>query len=218
MPVPIRVLLADDQALIRAGFGLILGREPDIEIVAEADDGEEAVANALATEPDLVLMDIQMPTLDGIGATRRLLAHLPRTRVLILTTFDQDEYVVDAFRAGASGFLLKTAPPDQLLAAVRTVHGGEALLAPASTRHLIEHFAPPRPQADGTVELTAREQEVLQLLARGLSNAEIAERLVVEPSTVKSHVASVLLKLGLRDRVHAVVYAYEHGIVRPGQD
>ena len=218
MAGPIRVLLADDQALIRAGLRLILGREPDIEIVAEADDGEEAVANALATEPDLVLMDIQMPTLDGIDATRRLLARLDRTRVLILTTFDQDEYVVDAFRAGASGFLLKTAPPDQLLAAVRTVHGGEALLAPASTRHLIEHYAPPRPQADGAVELTAREQEVLQLLARGLSNAEIAERLVVEPSTVKSHVASVLLKLGLRDRVHAVIYAYEHGIVRPGRD
>ena len=211
-----RVLLADDQALVRGGFRLILEAEPDIDVVAEAGDGEEAVTRAIETTPDLVLMDIRMPKLDGIGATRQLLAQLDATRVLILTTFDLDEYVVDAFRAGASGFLLKTAPPQQLVAAVRTVHDGDALLAPASTRRLIEQFAHPRNNAAALEELTAREQEVIRLLARGLTNAEIAEQLVVEPSTVKSHVASLLTKLGLRDRVQAVVYAYENGIVRPG--
>jgi DNA-binding NarL/FixJ family response regulator len=218
VPAPIRILLADDQALVRTGFRLILGREADMEVVAEAEDGDEAVLRALEAAPDVVLMDVSMPKLDGIAATRRLLESLEDTRVLILTTFDEDEVVVDAFRAGASGFLLKTVPPDQLVAAVRTIHAGEALLAPASTRHLIEHYAPARPLPDGAVALTAREQEVLQLLARGLSNSEIAELLVVEPSTVKSHVAGLLLKLGLRDRVQAVVYAYEHGIVRPGAE
>jgi DNA-binding NarL/FixJ family response regulator len=212
----IRVLLADDQALVRAGFRLILDAEPDIEVVGEAADGEAAIAAALDTHPDLVLMDIRMPRLDGIEATRRLHAHLNGTRVLILTTFDLDEYVVDAFRAGASGFLLKTAPPHQLVAAVRTVHDGDALLAPASTRRLIEQYARLPEGASAAEELTTREREVLRLLARGLTNAEIAEQLVVEPSTIKSHVASVLQKLDLRDRVQAVVFAYENGLVRPG--
>ena len=211
-----RVLLADDQALVRGGFRLILDAEADIDVVAEAADGEEAVARAVETTPDLVLIDIRMPKLDGIEATRQLLAQLDVTRVLILTTFDLDEYVVDAFRAGASGFMLKTAPPQQLVAAVRTVHAGDALLAPASTRRLIEQFAHPRRDAAVVDDLTAREHDVIRLLARGLTNAEIANQLVVEPSTVKSHVASLLAKLGLRDRVQAVVYAYETGIVRPG--
>jgi DNA-binding NarL/FixJ family response regulator len=212
----IRVLLADDQALVRAGFRLILDAEPDLEVVAEAADGEQAVARAAEANPDLVLMDIRMPNLDGIEATRRLLAHSHGTRVLILTTFDLDEYVIDAFRAGASGFLLKTAPPHQLVAAVRTIHDGDALLAPASTRRLIEQHARPPEEAPELAALTAREREVLCLLARGLTNAEIAGQLVVEPSTVKSHVASLLTKLELRDRVQAVVYAYESGLVQPG--
>jgi DNA-binding NarL/FixJ family response regulator len=213
----IRVLLADDQALVRGGFRLILDAEPDIEVVAEAADGDQAVASALETRPDLVLMDIRMPVLDGIQATRRLVPQLGATRVLMLTTFDLDDYVVDAFRAGASGFLLKTAPPPQLVAAIRTVHAGDGLLAPASTRRLIEQFA--RPPVPGPMlgTLTARESDVLLLLARGLSNAEIAAQLVVEPSTIKSHVASLLAKLSLRDRVQAVVFAYENGLIRPGE-
>ena len=211
-----RILLADDQALVRGGLRLILDAEPDIEVVAEAADGDEAVTRAIETKPDLVLMDIRMPALDGIEATRRLLAELPETRVLILTTFDLDDYVVDAFRAGASGFLLKTAPPAQLVAAVRTVQEGDALLAPSSTRKLIEQAARPPSGAPVLDQLTAREHDVLQLLARGLTNAEIAAELVVEPSTIKSHVASLLSKLNLRDRVHAVVYAYETGLVRAG--
>jgi DNA-binding NarL/FixJ family response regulator len=212
----IRVLLADDQALVRAGFRLILDAEPDIEVVGEAADGEQAIALAGETSPDLVLMDIRMPTVDGIEATRRLLTNGNAARVLMLTTFDLDEYVVEAFRAGASSFLLKTAPPQQLVTAIRTVHDGDALLAPASTRRLIEQYAQPSHDAPSLEELTARECDVLRLLARGLSNAEIAGQLVVEPSTVKSHVASVLAKLGLRDRVQAVVFAYESGLVRPG--
>jgi DNA-binding NarL/FixJ family response regulator len=212
----IRILLADDQALVRGGFRLILDAEPDIEVVAQAADGEEAVERAITTLPDLVLMDIRMPTLDGIEATRRLLERVPSTRVLILTTFDLDEYVVDAFRAGASGFLLKTAPPQQLVAAVRTIQEGDALLTPASTRRLIEQVARPRTNAPALEHLTTREHDVLRLLARGHTNAEIAKELVVEPSTVKSHVASLLSKLGLRDRVHAVVFAYESGLITPG--
>jgi DNA-binding NarL/FixJ family response regulator len=212
-----RVLLADDQALVRGGFRLILEAEADMEVVAEAGDGEEAVARGLETRPDVTLMDIRMPKLDGIQATRQLLAQLDATtRVLILTTFDLDEYVVDAFRAGASGFVLKTAPPHQLVAAVRTIYEGDALLAPASTRRLIEHFALAKDEPAALDELTAREQDVLRLLARGLTNAEIAQQLVVESSTIKSHVASLLAKLGLRDRIQAVVFAYEHGVVRPG--
>jgi DNA-binding NarL/FixJ family response regulator len=212
----ISVVLADDQALVRTGFQLILNAEPDIEVVGEAGNGVEAIAVATQAAPDLVLMDIRMPELDGIEATRRLLSESPSTRVLMLTTFDLDEYVIDAFRAGASGFLLKTAPRDQLVAAVRTVHAGEALLAPASTRKLIEQFAQPVRESPVVDSLTAREREVLTLLARGLSNPEIAATLVVEPSTIKSHVASLLRKLGVRDRVQAVVFAYESGVVRPG--
>jgi DNA-binding NarL/FixJ family response regulator len=212
----IRVLLADDQALVRAGFRLIVNGEPDLEVVGEAANGEEAVAAASELGPDVVLMDVRMPELDGIEATRRIVAGGNGTRVLMLTTFDLDEYVVDAFRAGASGFLLKTAPPQQLVTAIRTVHEGEALLAPASTRRLIEQFAQPREAVGAVRELTAREADVLRLLARGLTNAEIAGELVVEPSTVKSHVASLLAKLDLRDRVQAVVFAYENGVVRPG--
>jgi DNA-binding NarL/FixJ family response regulator len=212
----IRILLADDQALVRGGFRMILEAEPDLQVVGEAADGSEVVERALETRPDVVLMDVRMPALDGIEATRRLLAALPATRVLILTTFDLDEYVVDAFRAGASGFLLKTAPPQQLVAAVRTVQEGDALLAPVSTRRLIEQAARPVTTPPVLERLTAREQDVLRLLARGLTNAEIAGELVVEPSTIKSHVASLLAKLSLRDRVHAVVFAYESGLVQPG--
>jgi len=212
----IRVLLADDQALVRAGFRLILSAEPDLEVVGEAGDGDEAVERAGETAPDVVLMDVRMPRLNGIDATRRIVEGGNGVRVLMLTTFDLDEYVVDAFRAGASGFLLKTAPPHQLVAAIHTVHDGDALLAPASTRRLIEQFA--RRTATNAMldELTARERDVLRLLARGLTNAEIAAELVVEPSTVKSHVAGVLAKLEVRDRVQAVVFAYENGVVQPG--
>jgi DNA-binding NarL/FixJ family response regulator len=212
----ISVLLADDQALVRAGFALILNSEPDVEVVGEAEDGAAAVRLAHELRPGVVLMDVRMPQMDGIEATRRITEADPATKVLILTTFDLDDYVISAFRAGASGFLLKTAPRDQLVAAVRTVHSGEALLAPVSTRRLIEQFARPAEAAAALESLTARERDVLVLLARGLSNAEIAGELVVEPSTVKSHVASLLSKLDLRDRVHAVVYAYESGLVRPG--
>jgi DNA-binding NarL/FixJ family response regulator len=212
----IRVLLADDQALVRAGFALILNAEPDLEVCGEADDGEAAVALARELRPAVVLMDIRMPQLDGIEATRQITTADPAVRVLMLTTFDLDEYVVAAFRAGASGFLLKTAPRDQLVAAVRTVHAGEALLAPLSTRKLIERLTSPAVEATALEALTSRERHVLTLLARGLSNAEIAAELVVEPSTVKTHVARVLAKLDLRDRVQAVVFAYESGLIRPG--
>ena len=213
----ISVLLADDQALVRGGFRLILDAEPDIKVIAEAADGGQAINAALQARPDVVLMDIRMPALDGIQATRQLIPQLPATRVVMLTTFDLDDYIVDAFRAGASGFLLKTAPPQQLVAAVRTVHAGDALLAPASTRRLIEQSARPPAPAPALDMLTPREHDVLRLLARGLTNAEIAQQLVVEPSTIKSHVASVLAKLGLRDRVQAVITAYETGLIQPGQ-
>jgi DNA-binding NarL/FixJ family response regulator len=212
----IQLLLADDQELVRTGFRMILNAEPDIQVVAEAADGEEAVAEAARTHPDVVLLDIRMPKLDGIAATRGILAASPRTRILILTTFDLDEYVIDAFRAGASGFLLKTAPPGQLVAAVHTVHESDALLAPASARRLIEQQARPPAVAPELDELTPRELDVLKLLARGLTNAEIADALVVEQSTVKSHVARILAKLRLRDRVQAVIFAYDHGVVRSG--
>ena len=212
----IDLLLADDQALVRAGFGLILNAESDLRVVAEAEDGDQAVAEAARTRPDVVLMDIRMPRLDGISATRAILEALPAARVLMLTTFDLDDYVIEAFRAGASGFLLKTVPPVQLVAAVHTVYESDALLAPASTRRLIEQHSPAPTEAPELDELTTREREVLRLMAGGLTNAEIAATLVVEPSTVKSHVARVLAKLGLRDRVQAVVFAYDHGVVRPG--
>jgi DNA-binding NarL/FixJ family response regulator len=210
---PIRVLLVDDQALVRGGLRLILDAEPDLEVVGEAADGDEGVRAAIETRPDIVLMDVRMPNVDGITATAQLLAELDSTRVVMLTTFDLDDYVVDAFRAGASGFVLKTAPPPQLVAAIRTVHTGDALIAPTSTRRLIEQGARTDPAGPGVDVLTARERDVLGLLARGLTNAEIAEQLVVESSTVKSHVASLLAKLGVRDRVQAVIYAYEHGVV-----
>jgi DNA-binding NarL/FixJ family response regulator len=220
--VTIRVLLADDQALVRGGFRAILDAEPDIEVVAEAGDGAEVLELAARHGIDVVLMDIRMPRLDGIEATRRLLAERrsPPTRVLVLTTFDLDDYVYEALRAGASGFLLKEVLPEQLAPAVRVVAAGEALLAPSVTRRLIEQFAR-RPVANRQSraplqELTKRELDVLRLLARGMSNAEIAEELIVGEATVKTHVAHVLAKLNLRDRIHAVVFAYESGLVEPG--
>jgi DNA-binding NarL/FixJ family response regulator len=214
----IRVLLADDQGLVRAGFRMILRAESDIEVVGEAGDGEEAVARARETSPDVVLMDIRMPGVDGVEATRRI-AQTGGPRVLVLTTFDLDEYVYEALRAGASGFLLKDVPEEQLVAAIRVVAAGGSLFAPTVTRRLIEEFArrvrtPEPPAALG--ELTPRELEVLGLVARGLSNAEIAAELVVSEHTTKTHVASVLSKLGLRNRVQAVVLAYETGLVTPG--
>ncbi|MGI5161541.1 response regulator [Microbispora sp. CA-102843] len=218
----IRVLLADDQALVRGGFRSILDGQPDIEVVGEAADGGEAVDAALTGDPDVVVMDIRMPRMDGIEATRRLLADgRSRARVLILTTFDHDEYVYAALRVGASGFLLKTAPPRQLADAIRTVAAGEALLAPEITRRLIEDYVRrPRPSAaapPGLDHLTPRELEVLVMIARGLSNAEIAAALFLSEPTIKTHVTRVLAKLTLRDRVQAVVFAYECGLIRPGE-
>jgi DNA-binding NarL/FixJ family response regulator len=213
----IRVLLADDQDMVRAGFRLILSAEPDIEVAGEAADGVAAVAAARRLRPDVTLMDVRMPRLDGIGATRGLLADAPGSRVLVLTTFDVDSYVYDALRAGASGFLLKNAPPEELVQAIRVVAAGEALLDPAVTRRVIEEFArapvPASPPA-AAASLTDREREVLLLVARGMTNAEVAASLVVSEATVKTHVARMLAKLGLRDRVQAVVFAYEHGLVR----
>jgi DNA-binding NarL/FixJ family response regulator len=218
----VRVLIADDQQLVRAGFAMILSQQADIEVVAEATNGREAVTLASALAPDVVLMDIQMPGVDGIEATRRIVADTTTThaRVLILTTFDLDEYVYGALRAGASGFLLKDVPPEQLIAAVRTAQHGDALLAPSITRRLIEEFTQPRrPAAADTQleQLSPREDEVFRLLARGLSNQEIAAHLIVGDNTVKTHVARILTKLGLRDRVQAVVLAYELGVVAPGR-
>jgi DNA-binding NarL/FixJ family response regulator len=216
----IRLVIADDQALVRGGFRSILDGQEDLEVVAEAGDGAEAVEAVLAHAPDVVLMDVRMPVLDGIEATRRIAARLPATRVLMLTTFDVDEYVYEAMRAGASGFLLKTAPPRQLADAVRTVAAGDALLAPSVTRRLIEQFVrrPPPGSAvpPGLEELTERELEVLRLLAGARSNAEIAAELVVSEATVKSHVNRILGKLALRDRAQAIVLAYESGLVEPG--
>ena len=213
----IRILIADDQALVRVGFRKILESEADLEVVGEAGDGGEAIDRARLLCPDIVLMDIQMPHIDGLEATRRLAAD--GTRVLILTTFDVNEYVYEALRSGASGFLLKDTEADQLITAIRVVAHGDALLAPSVTRRLIEQFAkrpPPSARPDALTELTTRELEILQLLARGLSNAEIADELIVGEATVKTHVARVLHKLGLRDRVQAVVMAYETGLVQPG--
>jgi DNA-binding NarL/FixJ family response regulator len=216
----ISVLLCDDQEMVRSGFRLILDLEPDIEVVGEAADGRRALALTAELDPDVVLMDVRMPVLDGIEATRRLAAANARTRVLMLTTFDLDEYVYEAVRAGASGFLVKDAPRDQLVAAVRVVARGETLLAPSTTRRLLDEFVSLPPPGSGVPPalraLSDREQEVLLLLAEGLSNAEIAHRLVLGEATVKTHVARLLQKLGLRDRVQAVVLAYESGFVRPG--
>jgi DNA-binding NarL/FixJ family response regulator len=213
-----RVLLVDDQALLRAGFRLILELEPDLEVVGESADGLDAVDAARRLAPDVVLMDIRMPRLDGVQATRRIVA-AGAAKVLMLTTFDLDEYVFDALRAGASGFLLKDTPAEDLVSAVRVVAGGEALLSPSVTRRLIEEFARQpvghTAQPEELATLTARELEVLKLMARGLTNAELAAELVVSETTVKTHVGRVLDKLGLRDRVQAVVLAYESGLVQP---
>jgi DNA-binding NarL/FixJ family response regulator len=219
--VSIRVLIADDQQLVRTGFGLIIKPQRDIELVGEAADGHEAAELAAKLRPDVILMDIRMPRLDGLEATRRVLANptLQHTRILILTTFDLDEYVYDALRAGASGFLLKDAPSEQLIDGIRVVAAGDALLAPSITRRLIEGYvrqpSPHLPTTPGLDELTRREREVLELIARGHSNADIARELYVSDATVKTHVAHVFAKLDVHDRAQAVVYAYETGLVHP---
>jgi DNA-binding NarL/FixJ family response regulator len=220
----IRVLLVDDQALVRAGFRMILDAEENIDVVGEATDGREAVDQVRALRPDVVLMDIRMPELDGLEASRQIIAGQGDSapRILMLTTFDLDEYVYEALRAGASGFLLKDTPPEQLVAAIHVVAEGEALLAPSVTRRVISEFVKgtgPKPDAQfpRLADLTARELEVLKAIARGLSNAEIARELFVSETTVKTHVARILMKLGLRDRVQVVVLAYEAGVVQPGE-
>ena len=218
----VRIVIADDQAVVRAGLRKIFEADPELEVVGEAADGAAAVEVVRRLRPDVVVMDIRMPVLDGLEATRLLTADPGEgQRVLVLTTFDLDEYVYEALRAGASGFMLKDAPPEELIAAVRVVSGGEGLLAPAVTRRVIERFAAlpaPDPAAAGSVEaLTAREHEVLLLLARGLSNTEIAAQLVISDGTAKTHVARVLAKLELRDRVQAVIFAYETGLTSPGR-
>ena len=220
-PVTVRVLVADDQELVRAGLDMLLAGAPGIEVVGQAADGLEAVGLAESLDPDVVLMDVRMPRCDGIEATRRVKALDRGTSVVILTTFDLDEYVFAAFRAGASGFLLKDSPRERILEAVRSAASGDALVSPSVTRRLIEHFAE-TPAPSGTSrpaaldELTPREAEVLQLIGRGLSNSELAAELVVSEKTVKTHVGRILMKLGLRDRVQAVILAYEAGIVVPG--
>jgi DNA-binding NarL/FixJ family response regulator len=215
------VLIADDQALVRVGLRKILEGEPDLMVVGEAEDGEDATFEARRLGPDVVLMDIRMPNLDGIEATRRIVSNSPASRIVVLTTFGLDTYVYEALHAGASGFMLKDAPPEEIVAAVRLVANGEALLAPAVTRSVIEEFVrrekPPAQSLPAAVqELTPREREVLDLLAQGLSNPEICEHLVISEATAKTHVAHILQKLGLRDRVQAVIYAYETGLVVPG--
>jgi DNA-binding NarL/FixJ family response regulator len=219
----IRILLVDDQALVRAGFRMILDAEPQMEVVGEAADGREAVDQVRALSPDIVLMDIRMPELDGLEATRRILeGDEEGPKILMLTTFDLDEYVYEALRAGASGFLLKDTPPEQLVSAIEVISQGDALLSPTITRRVISEFVKgsgPKPHAQfpRLDDLTAREREVLTLIARGLSNAEIAKTLFVSETTVKTHVARILMKLNLRDRVQAVVLAYESGTVQPGE-
>ncbi|HEX3931344.1 MAG TPA: response regulator transcription factor [Nocardioides sp.] len=215
MTASIRVLIADDQTLVRTGFRMILSGEPDIDVVGEAANGQEAVDLSLKLHPDVVLMDVRMPGVDGIEATGRIVAHGrgTRTRVLMLTTFDIDEYVYNALQAGASGFLLKDLAARQMVSAVRTVSAGDALLAPSITRRLIAEFAAPPNLSPGLNTLTPRELDVLKLVARGMSNAEIAGQLFVSEATVKTHVARILAKLGIRDRVQAVVVAYESGVV-----
>ena len=217
----ISVLLVDDQALVRSGFTLIIDAQDDMEVVGEAGDGRAAIDEAARLHPDVVLMDVRMPEVDGIAATRSIVTDRPEARVLVLTTFDEDRIVYDAMKAGASGFLLKTAPPAQFVDAVRTVAAGEALLAPSVTRRLVEDFVRRPPPGEASSErlgeLTGRELEVLTLIGRGRSNAEIAGDLVVSGATVKTHVNRILSKLGLRDRVQAVVLAYETGLVRPGE-
>jgi DNA-binding NarL/FixJ family response regulator len=215
------VLVADDQALVRVGLRKILEAEPDLQVVGEAEDGQDAAFEARRLRPDVVLMDIRMPVLDGIEATRRIVSASPATRVVVLTTFGLDTYIYEALHAGASGFMLKDAPPEEIVAAVRLVANGEALLAPAVTRSVIEEFVrreqpPPDVPPAAVQELTPREREVLDLLVTGLSNPEICAKLVISEATAKTHVARILQKLGLRDRVQAVIYAYESGLIRPG--
>ena len=218
----ISVLLVDDQALVRSGFRLIIDAQGDMEVVGEADNGRAAIEEAARLHPDVVLMDVRMPEVDGIAATRTIVGERPEARVLVLTTFDEDRIVYDAMKAGASGFLLKSAPPAQFVEAVRTVASGDALLAPSVTRRLVEDFVkrpPPGDRGDeeSLADLTEREREVLELIGRGLSNTEIAAKLFVSGATVKTHVNRILSKLSLRDRVQAVVLAYETGLVRPGE-
>jgi DNA-binding NarL/FixJ family response regulator len=215
--VSIRVLVADDQSMVRAGFRRLLADEPDIDVVAEADNGIEAVEKAARFAPVVVLMDIRMPQLDGIEATRRILTANPAARILILTTFDLDEYVYEALRAGASGFVLKDDPPEQLIAAIHTVAAGDALLSPAITKRVIKQFVRlPHPTPPKELdELTAREREIFGLIANGLSNAEIGQQLYISETTVKSHVTHVFQKLNVRDRVQAIVLAYQTGLVEP---
>jgi DNA-binding NarL/FixJ family response regulator len=217
------VLIADDQALVRVGLRKVFESEPDMTVVGDAGDGDQAVHAARRLRPDVILMDIRMPVLDGIEATRRITGESPEARVIILTTFGIDAYVYESLRAGASGFMLKDAPPEEIVAAIRVVANGDALLAPAITRAVIEEFArrapstpPERVPQPALEELTPREREVLELLARGLSNPEICERLVISEATTKTHVARILQKLGLRDRIQAVIYAYESGLIEPG--
>jgi DNA-binding NarL/FixJ family response regulator len=216
-------VLVDDQALLRAGLRALLDAEEDLEVVGEAGDGEQAVALALAQRPDVVLMDIRMPTVDGLEATRRIVAEpgLADVKVVVLTTFEVDEYVFEALRAGAAGFLLKDADPDDIVRAVRVVAEGESLLSPSVTRRVVEAFAagaaPTGPAASGLDELTEREAEIVALVGTGLSNGEIAERLVISPATARTHVSRAMLKLGARDRAQLVVFAYEAGLVTPGR-
>jgi len=217
--VTIRVLLVDDQDLVRAGFAMVLGSQPDIKVVGEAADGRAAVRLAGECPADVVVMDVRMPELDGVAATREICRAGERPRVLILTTFDLDEYAFAALRAGASGFLLKSAPPEELLYAIRCVHKGDSVVAPSTTRRLIGRFLPHLPSADGPppdlAELTAREREVLASVGSGLSNTEIASLLCISEATVKTHVGHIMAKLGLRDRIQTVVYAYETGLITP---
>ncbi|SCG04303.1 two component transcriptional regulator, LuxR family [Streptomyces sp. MnatMP-M17] len=222
MPIlPIRVMLVDDQVLLRTGFRMVLAAQPDMEVVAEAGDGAEAIEKLRATTVDVVLMDVRMPRLDGVEATRRICAEPGAPKVLILTTFDLDEYAFSGLKAGASGFMLKDVPPGELLSAIRSVHSGDAVVAPSTTRRLLDRFSPmlptsTKPQHKELDRLTGREREVMLLVAQGLSNGEIAGRLVLSEATVKTHVGRILTKLGLRDRVQVVVLAYETGLVRAG--
>jgi DNA-binding NarL/FixJ family response regulator len=219
-PKPVRVLVVDDDKLMRAGLRAVLSSDEGIEVVGEAADGRAAIESAGRLEPDVVLMDVRMPEMDGITATREVLASSPEVRVVIVTTFEEDDYVFGALAAGASGFLLKRTGPEELIEAIKTVADGEALLSPSVTRRVIERMAREpnlaEPDIESLEELTGREREVLELMARGCTNAEIGERLVIEESTVKTHVKRILMKLGLRDRVQAVIFAYENGVIRPG--
>ena len=217
----VRVLLVDDDALMRAGLRAVLSSDETVEVVGEAADGRDAVERSRRLVPDVVLMDVRMPRLDGISATREILAASPSTKVLVLTTFEEDEYIFGALSAGASGFLLKRSRPEELIAAIHTVAAGEALLSPSVTRRVIDRTARrvgfAEPSAERLEDLTPRERDVLELVARGLTNREIAEALVIEESTVKTHVKRILMKLELRDRIHAVILAYESGLLRPGE-